>query len=127
MTTKRTAVEQTTLSQVVHQLYSNGQADLEMKIYQKSLWLSENGSGIHLHGIEKDFPDSGFHMQICSGFRNPDSLTQRDCYPQFYSGLFAHLDFHIPPTHDMVLRLKPFAKYFLIVLLIILYFSTFLF
>ena len=61
MTTQRTAVEQT-----------NGEAELEMKIYQKSLWHSANGS-VHtfISGIEKDFPYSGFHMQICSGFWTP--------------------------------------------------------
>ena len=86
-----------------------------MKIYQKSLWHSENGSGTHLNGIEKYFPDSGFHMQICSGFRNSDSLTWGDCYPQFYSELFPLLDYHIPPTHDMALQLNPFGNCLLIV------------
>ena len=48
-------------------------------------------------------------------FRNSDSLTWGDCYPQFYSELFPLLDYHIRPTHDMALLLKPFAKCLLFV------------
>ena len=32
-------------------IYSNGEAELEMKISQKSLWHSENGTGKHV-GVE---------------------------------------------------------------------------
>ena len=59
--------------------------------------------------------DSGFHKQKSSGFRNPNSLRLGDCYLQFYSRLFAHLDYHIPPTYDMALGFKSFAKCLLIV------------
>ena len=90
-------------------LFKRGSWIRNENISEKSLALGKWQRYRHLHGIEKDFLHSGFHMQICSGFRNSDSLTWGDCYPQFYSELFPLPDYYIPPTHDMALRLNPFV------------------
>ena len=59
------------------------------------------------------------------GFRIPQA--KKFWIPQFCSGLFAHLDYHIPPAHDMALGLKPAAKCLLIVFVNYIVFFTFLF
>ena len=115
VTTQRTALEQTSLSLVVHQFFfKRGSWIRNENISVKSLTLGK-WQRYTPSLYRKRFP--GFRIPHANlfWFQNSDSLTWGDCYPQFYSELFPLLDYHIRPTHDMALLLKPFAKCLLFV------------